>query len=88
LGEGRKKTCGERPKGNKQSKSLGEGRKQTCGERLKGNKRSKSLGEGRKQTCGGQQVSNKRPYSRVDLNEGLEGEWMELSGCSKWLSSL
>ncbi len=77
-----------RLKVNKQSKSWGEGRKKACGERLKGNKRSKSLGEGRKQTCGGGQVSNKRPYSRTDLNERMEGEWMELSGCSKWLSSL
>jgi hypothetical protein len=33
------------------------------------------LGEGRKQTCGGGQISNKRPYSRANLNEGLEGEW-------------
>ncbi len=31
LGEGKKKTCGKRQKGNKQNKSLGKGRKQTCG---------------------------------------------------------
>jgi hypothetical protein len=67
---------------------LGEGKKKICGERLKGNKRNKSLGEGRKQICGGEQVSNKKPYCRADLNEGLEGEWMEHSGCLKWLSSL
>ncbi len=32
--------------------------------------------------------TTKDPYSKTHLNEGLEGEWMELLGHSKWLSNL
>lgn len=55
--------------------------------KLETSKENKSEGEGRKQSYGCKQVNNKRPWFRAHLNEGLEGEWMEFLGHSKWLSS-
>jgi hypothetical protein len=86
LAKGMKmKTMTRRKTKSKQTKQ--EGTKKICGPRLKVNKRNKSWGKGKEKACGGGQVSNKRPYFKADLNEGLKGGLMELSGCSKWLSS-